>query len=155
VNFKLRLVDIYKRLTFYDVIFEGDEMSEFSKFLSDPLVRADESYEDMLARIQEILDDTGYDNPNYFRYAETRKDNVRHIPFGNLRVFIVQCGEIIIMIGCGGVKKTNTYNEDVKLDTSAKRMKHVSDTIDKLFSEGKLRYHNKRNILIGDIINEE
>lgn len=118
-----------ENVAFYTFIFEGEEQSELAKFKS-TYRRSEfkEEYQDILLAISIIGDHTA--NKIHFRPCSALKDNVMALPGKEdedlevkaqrlkeddlrvLRLYCIALTDSIVILGNGGIKSTETYNED-------------------------------------------
>jgi hypothetical protein len=61
-------------------------------------------------------------------------------PRRRLRLYCMQLGHVIIILGSGGPKQTATLQEDPKLSLENERMRHISDAITKAIKERDLKW---------------
>lgn len=116
-------------VAFYTFTFEGEEHSELAKFKSAyRKSEFKEEYQDILLAISIIGDHTA--NKIHFRPCSALKDNVMALPGKEeenveikakrlkeddlrvLRLYCITLTDNIVILGNGGIKSTETYNED-------------------------------------------
>ena len=102
----------------FSITFEGDNLTEFRKFI--------EKFKDDAVRSKElnaILNEIGRIEQNgalerYFRYEGKMGDYVMALPAlrSGLRPYCLRMSESVLIVGNGGVKNTRTYEQDPELN---------------------------------------
>lgn len=102
----------------FSITFEGDNLTEFRKFI--------EKFKDDAVRSKElnvILNEIGRIEQNgalerYFRYEGKMGDHVMALPAlrSGLRLYCLRMSESVLIVGNGGVKNTRTYEQDPELN---------------------------------------
>lgn len=102
----------------FSITFEGDNLTEFRKFI--------EKFKDDAVRSKElnaILNEIGRIEQNgalerYFRYEGKMGDHVMALPAlrSGLRLYCLRMSESVLIVGNGGVKNTQTYEQDPELN---------------------------------------
>jgi len=142
------LVQRGSKSSIYSVMFEGEQETEFDKFLTDPEVTTHSNFEELLAQIDEIINRYGCQT-RFFKPESSASDSVEALWRGNLRLYCCKYGHIILILGSGGVKRTRTYQEDPKLDQIVKMMAKVSNLVDEKIKEREIWYED--NMFRGDL----
>ena len=101
----------------FSITFEGNDYSEFRKFIEkfkDDAVRNKE-LNVILTQIDRIQKNGALER--YFRYEGKMSDHVMALPAfqSGLRLYCLRMSDSVLIIGNGGVKDTRTYNEDTEL----------------------------------------
>lgn len=105
------------KASLYTIFFEGDNMSEFSKFMTrfkdDGKLQRD--YQLIVYALQKILETGALER--YFRPEGKYADRVCALPIdsGKLRIYCLRMSDKILILGNGGIKGTKTYNENQEL----------------------------------------
>ncbi|MBR1902328.1 MAG: hypothetical protein IJ826_05075 [Bacteroidaceae bacterium] len=135
-NLLIELLEDGDKVSLYSPHFEGEEYSEFEKFL---LAYKDDYPEDvrqLVYRLDIIKRDGAADR--HFRYEGTRRDRVMalpsHLETTSLRLYLLNIQSKILILGNGGLKSTATYQEDEilnrcvhtlqKIDIQLKQLEH-------------------------------
>ena len=106
-----------EKVSLYSPRFEGEEYTEFEKFL---LTYKENYLQDIhiLVRRIDIIKANGAED-RYFRYEGKRKDRVMALPShfdtSNLRLYCLNINHKILILGNGGLKNSQTYQEDPTL----------------------------------------
>lgn len=127
MNFSFKITPYYSgaKAAIYTVIFDGEDQSEFDKFLSNPNVNADKDFDNLFNRINDIVERFG-PRQEFFK----DEGSVDAISYGNLRLYCCRYSGTILIIGSGGIKKTRTFQEDPFLNKNVKILSKVSKLID-------------------------
>ena len=101
----------------YSISFEMDGTTEFEKFVDEFERNAtyNGDYQRIIAALQAILRHGALER--FFRPEGKMNDHVAAIPIegSKLRLYCLRISEQIVILGIGGVKNTQTYEEDPKL----------------------------------------
>jgi hypothetical protein len=147
--FKLKLYEQGAKASFYTVHIEGEPQSEFDKFLDNPENNANSAFPEFLARMDEILQKYGCQD-RFFKERESKfTDNVVALWRDDLRLYCCKYGNIILILGLGGVKKTRTYQQNDKLNQAVMVMATVARRMDEKIREKEIRIQG--NLFIGDL----
>lgn len=102
----------------YTIIFEGDNMSEFTKFMMrfKDNAHLQRDYQLIVYALQKILENGALER--YFRPEGKFADRVCALPIdsGKLRLYCLRLSDKILILGNGGIKETKTYNENQELN---------------------------------------
>ncbi len=102
----------------YTIIFENDDISEFSKFMIrfKNIGRLQRDYQLILYALKKILENGVLER--YFRREGKYSDRVCALPIdsGKLRLYCLRLSDKILILGNGGIKSSRTYNEDAELN---------------------------------------
>jgi hypothetical protein len=138
------------KATLYTIQLNGEEENEFDKFLQDPDVISSPHLGPFLERINDIADRFGCQE-QFFKLQESDFYNpVVALWRDNLRLYCCRYGNIILIIGSGGIKKTRTYQEDPKLKRIVEIMASVAERIDQKMKDKEIEI-NKNDQFIGDL----
>lgn len=115
---KLEPVKAGETASLYTIIFENNDLSEFSKFLTrfKDNGKLQRDYQLILYALQKILENGVLER--YFRREGKMSDRVCALPIdsGKLRLYCLRLSDKILILGNGGIKATRTYNEDSELN---------------------------------------
>lgn len=126
-NLLIELLETGERVSLYSPRFEGEEYTEFEKFL---LTYKEDYLQDIqiLIRRIDIIKENGADD-RYFRYEGTRRDRVMalpsHLDTTNLRLYCLNISHKVLILGNGGIKSTQTYQEDPKLHRAVQTLQKI------------------------------
>lgn len=142
----IQLLEDGDKVSLYSVKFKGEELSEFEKFLTQ--FGTDEFAKDMgviLARLNTIQQ-LGADD-RHFRYEGRISDRVRALPAkyidsSRLRLYCLNINNKILVLGNGGMKESQTYQEDQYLNKCV-------ETLQKIDFEIRMRENRRAIVIIG------
>ncbi len=126
-NLLIELLETGDKVSLYSPRFEGEEYTEFEKFL---LAYREQYANDVqiLVRRIDIIKEYGAED-RYFRYEGTRHDRVMalpsHLDTSNLRLYCLNINHKILILGNGGVKTTQTYQEDAILHRAVQNLQKI------------------------------
>lgn len=113
----LEIISQSEKATLYSISFEMDGTTEFEKFVAEFELNAtyNEDYQRIIAALQAILRIGALER--FFRPEGKMNDSLSAIPIegGKLRLYCLRISEQIVILGRGGVKTTQTYEQDPKL----------------------------------------
>ena len=113
----LDVISQSEKVTLYSISFERDGTTEFEKFVMAFEMNAtyNRDYQRIIAALQAILRVGALER--LFRPEGKIADTVSAIPIegGKLRLYCLRLSEQIVILGNGGVKTSQTYEEDPQL----------------------------------------
>lgn len=102
----------------FSLVFEGEALSEFEKFIERFKEEADavRDLNVILAAINHMMQGAGF-LERYFRPEGKMNDDVCALPIelGKLRLYCLRLSDSILIAGNGGRKTSRTYNESAEL----------------------------------------
>ena len=137
-NLLIELLEQGEKVNLYSPKFEGEEYTEFEKFI----IKFKDNYlsdlQIIIGRIDKIKA-MGSDD-RHFRYEGTKHDRVMalpsHLGSSNLRLYCLNLSSKILILGNGGIKTTQKYNDDPILSKCV-------ETLQKIDIEIKIKEHQK------------
>jgi len=126
-NLLIELLEDGDKVSLYSPHFEGEEYSEFEKFL----LAFKDTYPDDVRQLVYRLDIIKRDGAadRHFRYEGTRRDRVMalpsHLETTSLRLYLLNIQAKILILGNGGLKTTATYEEDANLHRQVKTLQKI------------------------------
>jgi hypothetical protein len=126
-NLLIELLEDGDKVSLYSPHFEGEEYSEFEKFL----LTYKDTYPDDVRQLVYRLDIIKRDGARdmHFRYEGTRRDRVMalpsHLETTSLRLYLLNIQAKILILGNGGLKTTATYEEDENLHRQVKTLQKI------------------------------
>ena len=126
-NLFIELLEDGENVSLYSPHFEGEQYSEFEKFL----LTYKDSHPDDVRQIVYRLDIIKREGARdmHFRYEGTRRDRVMalpsHLETTNLRLYLLNIQAKILILGNGGLKSTATYEEDENLHRQVKTLQKI------------------------------
>ncbi len=143
-NLLIELLEDGEKVSLYSPHFEGEEYSEFEKFLLTYKDAYPEDIRQLVYRLDIIKRDGARDM--HFRYEGTRRDRVMalpsHLETTSLRLYLLNIQAKILILGNGGLKSTATYEEDENLHRQVKLLQKID-------IELKQRERNKVIVVTG------
>lgn len=102
----------------FSITFEGDDLTEFRKFIEkfkNDAVRSNE-LNIILTEIGRIQQNGALER--YFRYEGKMSDHVMALPAirSSLRLYCLRMSDSVLIVGNGGVKDSRTYEENPELN---------------------------------------
>lgn len=126
-NLLIELLEDGEKVSLYSPHFEGEDYSEFEKFLLTYKDTYPEDVRQLVYRLDIIKRDGARDM--HFRYEGTRRDRVMalpsHLETTSLRLYLLNIQAKILILGNGGLKTTATYEEDENLHRQVKTLQKI------------------------------
>jgi hypothetical protein len=126
-NLLIELLEDGEKVSLYSPHFEGEEYSEFEKFLLNFKDTYPDDVRQLVYRLDIIKRDGAADR--HFRYEGTRRDRVMalpsHLETTSLRLYLLNIQAKILILGNGGLKTTATYEEDANLNRQVKMLQKI------------------------------
>lgn len=143
-NLLIELLEDGENVSLYSPHFEGEDFSEFEKFL----LKYKDLYPDDVRQLVYRLDIVKRDGAadRHFRYEGSRRDRVMalpsHLETTSLRLYLLNIQSKILILGNGGIKTTAKYQEDDLLHRQVKMLQKID-------IELKQREKNKEIVVTG------
>jgi len=113
-NLLVELLEDGSKVSFYSPRFDGEEYTEFEKFLLEYKDVYPKDIAQIVYRLDIIRRDGAEDR--HFRYEGTKRDRVMalpsHLETVSLRLYLLNIQSKVLILGNGGMKGTATYQED-------------------------------------------
>lgn len=126
-NLLIELLEDGDKVSLYSPHFEGEEYSEFEKFLLEFKDTYPDDVRQLVYRLDIIKRDGAADR--HFRYEGTRRDRVMalpsHLETTSLRLYLLNIKSKILILGNGGLKNTATYEEDEHLHKCVQTLQKI------------------------------
>ena len=126
-NLFIELLEGGDKVSLYSPHFEGEDYSEFEKFLLEFKDTYQADIRQIVYRLDIIKREGAEDR--HFRYEGTRKDRVMalpsHLETTNLRLYLLNLQAKVLILGNGGLKETPTYQQDEKLHRIVKTLQKI------------------------------
>jgi len=126
-NLFIELLEDGDKVSLYSPHFEGEEYSEFEKFLLAYKDTYPDDVKQLVYRLDIIKRDGAEDR--HFRYEGTRRDRVMalpsHLETTSLRLYLLNIQARILILGNGGLKTTATYEEDTNLHRQVNTLQKI------------------------------
>jgi len=126
-NLLIELLEDGEKVSLYSPRFEGENYTEFEKFILNYKDTNKKDIEVIVRRI-DIIKNNGAED-RYFRYEGSMNDRVMalpsHIDSSKLRLYCLNINNRILILGNGGIKTTKTYEEDPKLHRCVQTLQKI------------------------------
>lgn len=146
---EIELFEEHENVNFYTLRFLNEE-TEIDKFF-DKFPEGCE-YDDDVDVIIRWMDHIGKRGAleRHFKPEGKFKDNVWAIPIETckLRLYVVRLSDEILILGNGGIKKTDTYNEDPYLNEFVELLQTIDSYIKSRIRNGTIQVYRKQ--IFGD-----
>lgn len=123
----IELLEDGEMVSLYSPHFEGEEYSEFEKFLLNYKDTYPDDIKQLVYRIDIIKRDGAADR--HFRYEGTRRDRVMalpsHLETTSLRLYLLNIQSTVLILGNGGLKNTATYQKDEHLHKCVQTLQKI------------------------------
>lgn len=141
-------IDLRGAAEIYSIRMDGERDSEFNKFLILYRSSEDPYIQDDFLRIAEAIKKISEDGAleRNFRVEGNFSDRVYAIPLsilrrdkskhGTLRLYCLRISDRLLILGGGGVKTTDTYEEDAVLSEAVRLLQEVDRKLMALDQEG-------------------
>jgi hypothetical protein len=143
------------RATVYSVTLNDETHTLFERFIVENRSDYINELKDISTQIRVIAHKTGI-RDNFFDKPEGKFGQdiwaLYDKPRGRLRLYCMQLGHIVIILGGGGPKNTRTLQEDPKLKLENDLMRMVSDALTQRIKDKEIRWSSDGTELIGDLI---
>lgn len=110
----LKTIEQNDNVGMFSICFEGNEESEFEKFLNEFKDNAtyNKDFNVILLALSKIIDKGALER--FFRNEGKMSDNVKALAIDSrrLRLYCLRISDQILILGNGGVKTTHTYQEN-------------------------------------------
>lgn len=130
----LELLEDGEKVSLYSPRFDGEEFTEFEKFILTYKDTNRRDIEVIVHRLDIIKRDGAEDR--HFRYEGSKSDRVMalpsHIDSSTLRLYCLNVLNKILILGNGGEKTTKTYEEDSNLHRCVQTLQKIDIEIKKL-----------------------
>ena len=144
MGFKIVELDDFSgnKAKIYSVIEDGSENSFYDDFVVEHLTFRKE-LRFLSERLKQIGQKHGAADQFFDRPEGSAGEDIFALydePGAVLRLYCIRLGKIAIILGGGGVKQTDKWQEDSKLTIEMERMKMVVKCLDERLSNGEIRW---------------
>jgi len=126
-NLLLELLEDNDKVSLYSPKFEGEECTEFEKFILTYAESHPSDLQQLVYRLDVIKRDGIEDR--HFRYAGSKSDDVMalpsHLETTSLRLYCLNLDYKVLILGNGGLKTTRTYEEDAQLNKCVETLQKI------------------------------
>ena len=111
---KLKTIEQSDNVSMYSICFNGEEESEFEKFLNNfkDNAKVNRDFKIILLALSKIIDKGALER--FFRIEGKMNDSVGALAIDSrkLRLYCLRVSEQVVILGNGGIKTTRTYEEN-------------------------------------------
>lgn len=133
-NLFIELLEDGNKVSLYSPKFEGEEYTEFEKFLLQYKDSHPEDVAQLVYRLDIIKRDGAADR--HFRYEGTKRDRVMalpsHLETTSLRLYLINIQSKVLILGNGGLKSSATYQENEHLNRCVQTLQKIDIEIKQL-----------------------
>ena len=144
-DIQIEFFEEHEKVNFYTLCFLNEE-TEVDKFFDQFPEGCD--YDEDIDIIIKWIDQIGERGAleHYFRPEGKISDNIVAIPIetASLRLYLIRLSENIVILGNGGVKTTETYNEDKFLNKCVELLQEVDRYIKNRIINGQIPIYQKQ-----------
>lgn len=137
----------------YFTLVDQHDVRYFDDFVEWAEIEHPKELEKMISELM-YMAEKGY-RQSYFEMEEGSPDDaviaMHALPKQKLRLYCLQFGRNILILGDGGHKRTRTYQEDKVLFTIVKELQDVSHQISDRIRTGQIQFDDIKNRLIGNL----
>jgi hypothetical protein len=125
----------------FTICFEGDDATEFQKFIEkfkEDATRKEE-LSVILTAINRMLNASGFLD-RYFRPEGKMGDHVVALPVERtkMRLYCLRMSDSVLIVGNGGIKRTKTYEEDESLNGYVITLQKLDKLLNHAIKSGKV-----------------
>lgn len=138
---KLQSVMQTEKAGLFSICFEGESFNEFEKFIQkyqqDIILNRD--LQIILTAINKMLTVSGF-LERYFRPEGKMRDRVCALPIetSKLRLYCLRMSDSVLIAGNGGVKDSNTYQENSELNGYVLTLQKLDELIKLAVKKGEI-----------------
>ncbi len=155
---KYKLVKLHKlsgdEASIYSVYLEGEKQTLFDRFLSENKADYEQELLNIIGRLKSIGKTVGA-REQYFKHREGKPGDLvcalYDEPDKFLRLYCIRYGKSFVLLGGGGPKNVDAWQDDPKLEIEATWMIDVSADIYKKMQEGDINWSIDGLELEGDL----
>jgi len=140
----IELFEEHNKVNFYTLRFEGEE-TEVDKFLNQfpEGCEYEEDIDILIRSIDQIGKRGAFER--HFRSESKMKDNVWALPIesSSLRLYVIRLSDNIVILGNGGVKTTENYEEDTLLNDCVELLQEIDRYIKVGVENQKIHIYQK------------
>ena len=123
----IELLEDGEKVSLYSPHFDGEEYTEFEKFLLEYKDKYPYDVRQLVYRLDIIKRDGAEDR--HFRYEGTRRDRLMalpsHLETTSLRLYLLNIKAKILILGNGGLKSTAAYQQDAHLHKCVQTLQKI------------------------------
>lgn len=146
---KIKTIEHNDNVSLYSICFNGDELSEYEKFLTafKDNARLNHDFQTIILALAKIIERGALER--FFRIEGRLTDNLCALSIDSrrLRLYCLRISDQILIVGNGGVKTTRTYQEDVTLSGYVMDLQKFDELLKQAQANGAITIEN--NVITG------
>lgn len=145
----LKTIEQNDNVSLYSICFNGDEMSEYEKFLTNfkDNARLNRDFQTIILALAKIIERGALER--FFRNEGRMNDDLCALSIDSrrLRLYCLRISDQILIVGNGGEKTTRTYQEDDTLSGYVMDLQKFDELLKQAQQTGAISIEN--NVIIG------
>lgn len=145
----IKTIEQNDNVSLYSICFNGDEQSEYEKFLAafKDNARLNRDFQTILLALAKIVEVGALER--FFRNEGRMNDDLCALSLDSrrLRLYCLRISDQILIVGNGGEKTTRTYQEDETLSGYVMDLQKFDDLLRQAQRSGAIRIEN--NVITG------
>ncbi|MDZ7757638.1 hypothetical protein [Rhodohalobacter sp.] len=153
-SFNIELFRKGEEAVCYAVWFNGEQLTEPEKFIDQQSKQEPESFEDSNWRLEYMLEEHLF-LPPMLKLEEGKRNDwvvaIKTVKPKQLRWYGLRYNDRILILGNGGIKNADTYQEDPHLYRCVKDLQYVFRCIQKRVRRNEISFDTKINRITGNL----
>lgn len=145
----IKTIEQNNNVSLYSICFNGDELSEYEKFLTmfKDNARLNRDFQTILLALAKIVEVGALER--FFRNEGRMNDNLCALSIDSrrLRLYCLRISDQILIVGNGGEKTTKTYQEDEILSGYVMDLQKFDELLKQAQKSGTISIEN--NVITG------
>ena len=145
----IKTIEQNDNVSLYSICFNGDELSEYEKFLTTfkDNARLNHDFQTILLALAKIVEVGALER--FFRNEGRMNDNLCALSIDSrrLRLYCLRISDKILIVGNGGEKTTRTYQEDETLSGYVMDLQKFDALLKEAQKKGTITI--EKNVIIG------
>lgn len=145
----IKTIEQNDNVSLYSICFNGDELSEYEKFLTNfrNNARLNRDFQTILLALSKIVEVGALER--FFRNEGKMSDNLCALSINSrrLRLYCLRISDQILIVGNGGEKTTRTYQEDETLSGYVMDLQKFDELLKQAQKNGSISIEN--NLITG------
>ena len=145
----VKTIEQNDNVSLYSICFNGDELSEYEKFLATfkSNARLNHDFQTIIMALAKIVERGALER--FFRNEGRMKDDLCALSLDSkhLRLYCLRISDQILIVGNGGEKSTRTYQEDEQLSGYVMDLQKFDELLRQAQKNGTITIEN--NVITG------
>jgi len=151
VDCELTKIEAGRAGTLYSIKLNGSKKSEFDLFAENSEFQQNEDFREALAFLEIMVEKKGFE-PRYFKVSEgSYTDSLVALSRGNIRLYGLRWSKLLLIVGNGGYKGTQCYQDDPILDRATKVLMAVDKEVLELYRSGRVVIDHDKGEITGEL----